>query len=594
MKSRNHYLLLACAAIGLGACNDFLEEDTRGRFDEAYFQTESGLKSYSTGLYAMAHDLIAEQLWLFGAGGTDELTYGNGSSAQNVTEYDNSSKNMLSSHKVTDRAWLADYTLINSCNYGLANIERVAISSEALRNQLIGEYSFLRGWCYWMVVETWGTGAHYTSTPTRDADAAGYQTTIERFYRLIIGDMDRAIASLGITPSKPGELTSGAAKAMKARILMSLAGYGDALIAATECYPNARAVYAEAKALADELIAANNRYGYRLQEDFARVFDTDNQHNSEVIWALQMTLDEQYKYGTNVLAKFGTADPCGSLRYPSKSFSTTGKDGLYQHTGWYGRFQGDMMPTYYYASLFDQNDKRADGSFETAWQRLYLTNGTQGDMGVPFTNGIPGGPAADTIIYRPLYTLTPAEAAGYMERGIYADGLDYIYDFSKAGRPPKGARSSTYRKYFNTLTKFIDRNRTAPKQENGGKEVIVIRLGELYMIGAECALKLTGADAAAPYIDALRARARRVPGSLEVVASQIDIDYILDERSRELGGEFTRWFDLKRTGKWERVTAHNPDCKEFDAAHCFVRPVPTKQLEAVSNPEEFVQNAGWN
>jgi hypothetical protein len=593
MKAIKILLILAIIAI-LPSCDSFLEEDTKGRFDESYFLTESGVKNYSVGMYAAAHEIIHEQLWLLGTGGTDELTFGSGSSAEIVTKYDNTTTNMLSLHTSTRNAWLADYSVINYANYGLLNIEKVTLSSSALKDQFIGEYSFFRAWAYWLVVETWGTGAHYTETPTQDASAAGFQTTIDVFYKLIIGDINRAISSLKTSPSKTGELTSGAAKALKARVLMSLAGYDNAIISATGFYANVNDLYTEAKTIADELTASANQYGYRLQDDFAQVFDTDNQQNSEVIWALQMTLDEKYKYRVNIMSKMHCADPCGSLRYTTKSFSLTGGDGLYQHSAWYGRFQGDLMPTYYYVTLFDTDDKRAEGTFETTYQRLYLTTGAQGDMGKPFTNGLLNGPPTDTILYRPLRTLSAAEAEEYMARGIYADGLDFIYDLSVPGAPPKGLRSSNYRKYSNTITKFLDRNRTAPKQENGGKEIIVFRLAEFYLIGAECAYHLSGGAAAVPYIDKLRERARKTPGSLPVVAADIDVDYILDERTREIGGELIRWFDLKRTHKWDRVLKYNPDCTYFDASYCTVRPIPITELQGVSNPDEFVQNPGWN
>lgn len=580
----------------MSSCDSFLQEDTRGRFDESYFLTEGGAKSFSTSMYATAHELISEQIWLFGSGGTDELTFGGGSSAESITIYDNTSDKKLSGHKVTERAWLADYAEINNSNYGLSILDRISFSSTEAKNQFEGECRFFRAWVYWMVVETWGEGAHYTETPTEGAKSVGVRTSIDKFYKLIISDCNDAITKLNTKPSKTGELTSGAAKALKARVLMSLAGYDESVIAATGIYANVNQVYTDAKSIADELTASNNIYNYKLQTDYAKVFDVNNQNNSEVIWALQMTQDIDYKYSTNVMSKMHTADPTFVLLSNSsvKKLSTTGANGVYQHSAWYGRYQGDMMPTYYYATLFDANDKRAQGTFETTYQRIYLTDGTQGDMGKPFKNGIIGGASSDTLVYKPLRNVNSTEIAAWSKRGIYCFGLNFIYDQSLPGSPPFGSRSSNARKAFPAITKFLDRNRAAPKQEYGGKEIIIFRLAEMYLIGAECAYKLSGGAAAVSYIDNLRERARVVPGTLPVVASDINMTYLLDERTRELGGECLRWFDIKRTGTWNRIKTLNPDCTDFDESYCRVRPIPVAELKSVPNTDEFTQNPGWN
>ena len=81
---------------------------------------------------------------------------------------------------------------------------------------------------------------------------------------------------------------------------------------------------------------------------------------------------------------------------------------------------------------------------------------------------------------------------------------------------------------------------------------------------------------------------RATPGNL-------DIDMILDERVRELMGEYVRWFDLKRTGKLiERTTLMNPWTAEVGqiAEKHYIRPIPQHEIDR-SLPA-IAQNPGYN
>lgn len=562
------------------SCEDFLKEDPKGRLDESYLRTEGGMEQLAIAMYGNAHNLVTPILNLVD-GGTDEVTFSTGSSAETATRYQ--TDKMLTFGSLED-AWQFIYKQINDCNFGLAAAQEVDFATESKKEKVIGELSFFRAWLYWTAVEFWGEGAHYSDTPTEGVITEGYQTTIDVFYKLIMDDLDNAIEMLPVTSKKVGEVNSGVAKAMKARALMSLAQYTEDVISATGHYSNKTAVYTAAKALADELISPAS--GYKLLNNFADIFTIQNENNEEIIWALQMTTDATYRYSKNIMAKEFTAYPIYSLR---EKKSLASGYGLYEHSAWYGRSQCSYMPTYYYATLFDVNDKRCDGTFETVYQKLWNPATLDwGDMGVPVKDGQP----TDTVAYRPMRVVDAAEAAAYKARGIYCDGLNMIY--TGTDNAPGGNRSSNQRKYANTITKFLDRTRLAPKQDNGGTDIILFRLAEQYLIAAECAYFLTGGNAAKVYIDNLRERARLTPGSLVVAAGDINIDYILDERTRELGAELIRWFDLKRTGRWSRIKTYNPDATFFDAAVHSLKPIPNDELERIENyPAIFKQNPNY-
>jgi hypothetical protein len=96
----------------------------------------------------------------------------------------------------------------------------------------------------------------------------------------------------------------------------------------------------------------------------------------------------------------------------------------------------------------------------------------------------------------------------------------------------------------------------------------------------------------------LRAAAPESQTSLETtpyraVAGSLTIDMVLDEKAREFMGEYSRWFDLKRTGTLvDRVKKYNPwkTGQSISDIH-YLRPIPQSEID-LSFPK-MSQNPGY-
>ena len=138
-------------------------------------------------------------------------------------------------------------------------------------------------------------------------------------------------------------------------------------------------------------------------------------------------------------------------------------------------------------------------------------------------------------------------------------------------------------KSYPGLKKFLDDqyNPTYPTHDISGRDAIVFRLAEMYLIKAECQLQ-NGGDALAT-INQLRA-ARAISGQDNSLKGSVDINTILDERALELCGEQQRWFDLKRTHTLvDRVKKYNGQGAGNIGIQHYYRPIPEAQMIAVTN-----------
>jgi hypothetical protein len=121
----------------------------------------------------------------------------------------------------------------------------------------------------------------------------------------------------------------------------------------------------------------------------------------------------------------------------------------------------------------------------------------------------------------------------------------------------------------------------------------IFRLGETYLIAAEAYMMMGDLVKGAEYFNAIRKRAE-APGTVMplIKPAELNIDEILNERHRELTGEYLTWYDLKRTGKLlERVRKYNKEAAPYIQEYHQLRPIPQDQIDRCTN--EYPQNPGY-
>lgn len=525
------------------SCDDLLDEyNPSGLTAEAVYTTPEGFESLVNAAYSY-------QRWLYGKEeafnmtemGTDLWMSAAGDVWPDLTTY----TNLQGTNAPITTLWTQLYAAVNLTNAGINRIADAGYTP-SIRTQREAELRFLRAFYYYHIVETWG-GVHFTLEESQGIMTTANKTPVDTFYAQILEDLDFAVANLAPTTPDYGRVTKPAAMSFLARIYLT------------------RKMYSEASAMAESVI--NGGFGYKLVSNYADLWDMGNNHNSEIVYAVNyaenLTLNDLQNSSTNPLGH-GRGSNNGHLHFLMKYDNLPGMTRAIE----YGRPFNRYMPTRTLLDLYTEDDARYEGSFMEVW---YANS----------TNLPAGMSMGDTAVVATRTTFTGSPGHIYQ---VY--NRNDIYNAN-------GTVRDNLR--YPTLTKHMDNTRSSANEAQSARDAYVIRFAELYLIAAEAHLNLGNLQAAADHINAIRTRAAK-PGrqdEMKIPSDQVTLDFILDERAREFAGEQLRWFDLKRTNKLvDRVPALNPDVKSVEQHH-MIRPIPQSQLDAVTNRDEFTQNPGY-
>lgn len=448
------------------------------------------------------------------------------------------------------QTWQGLYLMVNRANE-VIEAAQANIKDSAIAIPLIAEAKCLRGWAYFTLTQLYGPVPLQLKATASSSDRASIylsRSPVKDVYAQIVEDLTYAsgnYANGSLTPSRLprtrptadlGRVTSGTAIGLLGKVYLTMAGL-------PLSDPNG---YANAIATLAPLVTGRSSYGTGLLSSYASVFRSLNEMNSEILFALRC-------FGNSNVGVL-------SCTYFPNTLGGLGMniDGDAGQSPMYG-LRWDIL------RLFNPNDVR-----------------TRSGIG---------------YAYADMRANSKIAATGLQDSLIYDTVTNFQY---RRKTVPTQVVASAPGRYGLGYTKYIaDQPRLLTSVRGYQNDWIVLRFSDVLLCYAE-ALNEAGQTAAAiPILNEVRTRANATP--IALTTTQIPLRQIIrDERMRELVGEFTSVFDIRRWGtlkdemdnmRSDQFTTADPTVPLFDPKF-YLYPVPFSQLQA--NQNLLPQNPGWN
>lgn len=550
MKKIQYSILIVFLVAGMASCSKWLDEKPLDFYAPQNSYTKaSDLSAGVTRVYQQVGALIN-----LGNNLSMPLDYPSDVALDNHgIEHDLNSyrDNLIPENTYVARFWTGAYRIIFDCNSVLDRIDNPAIVfvSDAERNTLKAEAMFLRGFSYRLLAILYGgvpLVLNEVTAPKRDYVRA----PVADVWKQVISDYKFAAEHL-LTQSQlkqDGRLTKGAANHALAEAYIITKEWEKAIAAASEVI-NSPDYGLMTQRFGTWKTKAGDVYGDLFRRGNVNYIGKVDR-NREAIWVDQFEYLKSGGGHANSLANFA-----GPLYW-----SLIGNDGVNLFAGpstqMGGRSTGWLNPTPYVMDMIwtDPNDIRnssnniirdakADNPKSAFYGQYIVASGS-------FTK-------FDNALHRwwhPIFAKTtpindfPEETIMDKATGITNNGANQTFN-------------DTY--YF--------------------------RLAETYLLRAEAHLGNSDPGKAADDINVVRDRAH----AALISAGDVNINYILDERARELHFEEKRVLTLMRLGmQKERVDLYNVMSKGFIQDKHKLWPIPQSEIER-NTEAKLDQNLGY-
>lgn len=652
MKRNKFYISITLIAIIVSAISckkTFLDEKLTTARSLEFYTTDAGIQSLAVGTYYHIFSVPFSTEFPFSnmCYGTDEFHVGGDNSNAVFNSYGNGLASVVAAvngNTVTANAqWDNLYIGVGFANLIIQNATASASAADAIKKTALGEGYFFRAYCYLRLVSQYGA-VPLKITPSTSVDLEFTRTAPKEIYAQIIADFTQAYNLLGNSGS-PARITKDAAAHFLAKAYLSRASeINDSWNTTTRAADLAAVI-----PLCDAVIA-----NHPLAPNFGDLWkytgpDAANEKLGEIILAAQFTGDASATGGNQQHLHFGS-------RYddlPQMQRDLSGN-----------RPFSRLGTTYFMYRVYDLvNDSRFWKSFRTKnLVNKAAAPYVNGDVGVMYVINQPGDSrfASYKLLNTVKYERTGKNIANVYvaypngttnDGALYAEprfpSLSKFFDGSRVGgfNDTRGLRDLTLARsaetyliaaeakirlaalgtgtyedalpYINPVRARAQyqagENRTA-YYDGGGASNVTLQAGLPFAFMAENSYaESNNFSLLTPPTTATSLAVTSVatlPDQDEYIISRLGYSssydrmmcFLLNERSRELAGEYKRWEDLSRTKTLvKRAQVFNPDAAPNIKDFHTLRPIPQTFLDGIQSggaalsgsQKQEMQNPGY-